>query len=201
MASRCVGAVLGCRPGPGIGRSVSTRHSTRGRVSMVEATSGRSPSRVCATYGEFSMDSTTHGSTCRVDDDGGETMMTMNTNTTTTTTTISSEQNVFLDHQHQHHGRAPNRAVVAVCKNKHCCRRGANELYMRLKDEAMGRRDIDIDVRTSGCLKHCKRGPAAHVSVFLEGEEAAREVICVNVASRHDVGDLTEACATMASSS
>ena len=104
--------------------------------------------------------------------------------------TTSSTQH-FLDHQ-QSPRLLPNRAVVSVCKNKHCCRRGANALYMRLKDEAMVRRDIAIDVRTSTCLKHCKRGPAAHVSVFLEGEETAREVICVNVGS-HDVTELAVA--------
>ncbi len=102
----------------------------------------------------------------------------------------------FLDHQRtssQSKTGNKHRAVVSVCKNKHCCRRGANALYVRLADEARGRRDIDIDVRASGCLKHCKRGPACHVSVFLDGEEGAREVICVNVGGEHDVADLASA--------
>lgn len=110
----------------------------------------------------------------------------------------AEQADTFLDHQRtsphkQSASGNRNRAVVSVCKNKHCCRRGANALYMRLKDEAMVRRDVDIDVRTSSCLKHCKRGPAAHVSVFLDGEEDVREVICVNVGGEHNVADLAEA--------
>ena len=83
-----------------------------------------------------------------------------------------------------------------MCKNKHCCRRGANALYVRLAEEARGRRDIDIDVRASGCLKHCKRGPACHVSVVSDGGEEGvivREVICVHVGGEHDVADLAAA--------
>lgn len=104
----------------------------------------------------------------------------------------------FLDHPRagtQSETTSPSKhsAVVSVCKNKHCCRRGANALYVRLAEEARGRRDIDIDVRASGCLKHCKRGPACHVSVFLDGEEGAREVICVNVGGEHGVADLASA--------
>ena len=69
---------------------------------------------------------------------------------------------------------------------------------MRLKEEAMIRRDVSIDVRTSSCLKHCKRGPAAHVSVVLEGEGVVleREVICVNVGA-HGIGDLAVAYAML----
>lgn len=73
-----------------------------------------------------------------------------------------------------------------------------SELYVRLKEEAMIRRDVSIDVRTSSCLKHCKRGPAAHVSVVLEGEGVVleREVICVNVGA-HGIGDLAVAYAML----
>lgn len=120
-----------------------------------------------------------------------------------TTRELDASMETFLDHPRSgatspssSPSLSKHRAVVSVCKNKHCCRRGANALYVRLAEEARGRRDSDIDVRASGCLKHCKRGPACHVSVVSDGGEEGvivREVICVHVGGEHDVADLAAA--------
>ena len=44
---------------------------------------------------------------------------------------VSTPRQHFIDHTPASPSRRllPNRAVVSVCKNKHCCRRGANGTY------------------------------------------------------------------------
>ena len=86
-------------------------------------------------------------------------------------------------HQHQQLD-----AVVSVCTGKHCSKRGSAGVLRALQEETMHLSDCVVDVRCSGCLGYCKKGPAVHIMDVKSGND----VTCVRV-DGHDFQSLAAA--------
>jgi len=79
-------------------------------------------------------------------------------------------------------------AVVSVCTGKHCSKRGSGGVLRALQEETMHLSDCVVDVRCSGCLGYCKKGPAVHIMDVKSGND----VTCVRV-DGHDFQSLAAA--------
>ena len=92
-------------------------------------------------------------------------------------------------HRNRHHdGTTAVDAVVSVCTGKHCSKRGSGGVLKALQEETMYLNDCVVDVRCSGCLGHCKKGPAVHIMDVKTGND----VTCVRV-DGHDFQSLAAA--------
>ena len=56
----------------------------------------------------------------------------------------------------------PNKtkAKVLICKKSNCWNKGGKEVYQQLKSELAGKGIAgDVEIKTTGCLKKCKKAP------------------------------------------